>query len=113
MAVEVTLKELLESGVHFGHQTRKWNPKMREYIFIARGGIHIIDLQKTLRLLNRATARRHRGAARIEIIDLILVKRHAGHGEDHPVDQIPVIIKFFRKLENTGVYTLDFVFIKG
>jgi small subunit ribosomal protein S2 len=48
MAVEVTLKELLESGVHFGHQTRKWNPKMREYIFIARGGIHIIDLQKTM-----------------------------------------------------------------
>jgi small subunit ribosomal protein S2 len=48
MAVEVTLKELLESGVHFGHQTRKWNPKMREFIFIARGGIHIIDLQKTM-----------------------------------------------------------------
>ena len=48
MAVEVTLKELLESGVHFGHQTRKWNPKMREYIFIARGGIHIIDLQRTM-----------------------------------------------------------------
>jgi small subunit ribosomal protein S2 len=48
MAVEVTLKELLEAGVHFGHQTRKWNPKMRDYIFIARGGIHIIDLQKTM-----------------------------------------------------------------
>ena len=48
MTAEVTLKELLESGVHFGHQTRKWNPKMREYIFIARGGIHIIDLQKTM-----------------------------------------------------------------
>lgn len=48
MAVEVTLKELLEAGVHFGHQTRKWNPKMRDYIFIARGGIHIIDLQRTM-----------------------------------------------------------------
>ena len=54
MAVEVTLKDLLEAGVHFGHQTRKWNPKMREYIFIARGGIHIIDLQKTMRSLHPA-----------------------------------------------------------
>jgi small subunit ribosomal protein S2 len=51
----VGLRDLLEAGVHFGHQTRKWNPKMRPYIFIARGGIYIIDLQKTLRLLNRAT----------------------------------------------------------
>ncbi len=48
MSVEVTLKELLEAGVHFGHHTRKWNPKMRDYIFIARGGIHIIDLQRTM-----------------------------------------------------------------
>jgi small subunit ribosomal protein S2 len=48
MPSQVTLKELLEAGVHFGHQTRKWNPKMRDYIFIARGGIHIIDLQKTM-----------------------------------------------------------------
>ncbi len=52
---DVGLRDLLEAGVHFGHQTRKWNPKMRPYIFIARGGIYIIDLQKTLRLLNRAT----------------------------------------------------------
>jgi small subunit ribosomal protein S2 len=50
----IGLRDLLESGVHFGHQTRKWNPKMKPYIFIARGGIYIIDLQKTLRLLNRA-----------------------------------------------------------
>ena len=48
----VGLKDLLEAGVHFGHQTRKWNPKMRPYIFIARNGIYIIDLQKTLRALN-------------------------------------------------------------
>jgi small subunit ribosomal protein S2 len=48
MPANVSLKELLEAGVHFGHQTRKWNPKMRDYIFIARGGIHIIDLQKTM-----------------------------------------------------------------
>ena len=54
MPVKVTLKDLLEAGVHFGHQTRKWNPKMREYIFIARGGIHIIDLQKTMKSLGGA-----------------------------------------------------------
>ncbi len=44
---EVSLKELLEAGAHFGHQTRRWNPKMRTYIYGARGGIHIIDLAKT------------------------------------------------------------------
>ena len=44
----ITMKELLEAGVHFGHQTRKWNPKMKEYIFMVRNGIHIIDLKKTL-----------------------------------------------------------------
>ena len=53
---KVGLKELLEAGVHFGHQTRKWNPKMKPYIFIARGGIYIIDLQRTQRALNRACA---------------------------------------------------------
>ncbi len=53
---KVGLKDLLEAGVHFGHQTRKWNPKMKPYIFIARGGIYIIDLQRTLRQLNMASA---------------------------------------------------------
>jgi small subunit ribosomal protein S2 len=48
------MKELLEAGVHFGHQTRKWNPKMKEYIFGERNGIHIIDLQKTLKLFKDA-----------------------------------------------------------
>jgi small subunit ribosomal protein S2 len=52
----VGLKDLLEAGVHFGHQTRKWNPKMKPYIFIARGGIYIIDLQRTLKALNEASA---------------------------------------------------------
>jgi small subunit ribosomal protein S2 len=54
MSNNVGLRDLLEAGVHFGHQTRKWNPKMKPYIFIARGGIYIIDLQKTLKLLNNA-----------------------------------------------------------
>jgi small subunit ribosomal protein S2 len=43
----VSMKQLLEAGVHFGHQTRRWNPKMKEYIFTERNGIYIIDLQKT------------------------------------------------------------------
>ncbi len=51
---QVTLRELLEAGVHFGHQTRRWNPKMRRFIFGERSGIHIIDLQRTEVLLQRA-----------------------------------------------------------
>ncbi|MBQ9673183.1 MAG: 30S ribosomal protein S2 [Ruminococcus sp.] len=53
MAV-VSMKQLLEAGVHFGHQTRRWNPKMAEYIFTERNGIYIIDLQKTVRKLDEA-----------------------------------------------------------
>ena len=52
--MRTTMKELLESGVHFGHQTRRWNPKMAKYIFAERNGIYIIDLQKTLRMLEAA-----------------------------------------------------------
>ena len=64
----ISMKQLLEAGVHFGHQTRRWNPKMKEYIFTERNGIYIIDLQKTVKkaeeaynfvrrsLLRRATA---------------------------------------------------------
>ncbi len=50
----VTMKQMLETGVHFGHQTRRWNPKMRPYIFGARNGIHIIDLQQTVQLFRDA-----------------------------------------------------------
>ncbi len=50
----VTMKELLEAGVHFGHQTRRWNPKMKPYIFGARNGIYIIDLQQTVRMFKTA-----------------------------------------------------------
>lgn len=53
MAV-IQLKELLEAGVHFGHQTRRWNPKMEKYIFTQRNGIHIIDLQKTMENIEKA-----------------------------------------------------------
>ncbi len=51
----ITMKEFLEAGVHFGHQTRRWNPKMKEYIYGERNGIYIIDLQKTLKLFKEAT----------------------------------------------------------
>ncbi|UCF77691.1 MAG: 30S ribosomal protein S2 [Candidatus Eiseniibacteriota bacterium] len=52
---QVGMKELLEAGVHFGHQTRRWNPKMKDYIFIERSGIYIIDLQQTLKCIETAT----------------------------------------------------------
>lgn len=54
MAISINMKALLEAGVHFGHQTRRWNPKMKPYIFGSRNGIHIIDLQKTVRLFSTA-----------------------------------------------------------
>jgi len=54
MSENVTMKQLLEAGVHFGHQSRRWNPKMAKYIFTERNGIYIIDLKKTLRLLREA-----------------------------------------------------------
>ena len=50
------MKQLLEAGVHFGHQTRRWNPKMKKFIFVERNGIYIIDLQKTVKLLEEAYA---------------------------------------------------------
>ena len=54
MATVVTMKQLLEAGVHFGHQTRRWNPKMRRFIFGERNGIYIIDLQQTLDRIDTA-----------------------------------------------------------
>ena len=50
----ISMKQLLEAGVHFGHQTRRWNPKMKEYIFTERNGIYIIDLQKTVKRIDEA-----------------------------------------------------------
>lgn len=50
----ISMKQLLEAGVHFGHQTRRWNPKMAEYIFAERNGIYIIDLQKTVKMIDKA-----------------------------------------------------------
>ncbi|HEV2421756.1 MAG TPA: 30S ribosomal protein S2 [Candidatus Acidoferrales bacterium] len=75
--VEITMKELLEAGVHFGHQTRRWNPKMKEYIFGERNGIHIIDLQKTLKLFREAARQVSDHAAQGKPILFLGTKRQA------------------------------------
>src|SRR3954449_12608375 len=55
IVISIGIKELLDSGVHFGHQTKRWNPKMKKFIFDARNGIHIVDLSKTMAQLEAAT----------------------------------------------------------
>jgi small subunit ribosomal protein S2 len=77
LAVEITMKELLEAGVHFGHQTRRWNPKMKEYIFGERNGIHIIDLQKTLKMFREAGRFVSEVASRGRVILFVGTKRQA------------------------------------
>ncbi len=75
--MQVTMKELLESGVHFGHQTRRWNPKMREYIFGERNGIHIIDLQKTLKMFKDAARFVTEAASQGKTVLFVGTKRQA------------------------------------
>ena len=76
MAV-VSMKQLLEAGVHFGHQTRRWNPKMSEYIFMERNGIYIIDLQKTVKKLEEAYAFVRELAANGESVLFVGTKKQA------------------------------------
>ena len=73
----ITMKELLEAGVHFGHQTKRWNPKMKEYIFGERNGIYIIDLQKTLKMFKEASKFVHDLAAAGKIVLFVGTKRQA------------------------------------
>jgi small subunit ribosomal protein S2 len=73
----VTIKELLEAGVHFGHQTKRWNPKMKKYLFGERNGIYIIDLQKTLKLYQAAHAFLRDVAARGESVLFVGTKKQA------------------------------------
>ena len=73
----ITMKELLEAGVHFGHQTKRWNPKMKEYIFGERNGIYIIDLQKTLKMFKEASKFVQELAADGRIILFVGTKRQA------------------------------------
>jgi len=77
MATEVGIRELLEAGVHFGHQTRRWHPKMRRYIFGERDGIYIIDLLQTVVLLERARAFAEDLASRGGIILFVGTKKQA------------------------------------
>ncbi|MDQ2934250.1 MAG: 30S ribosomal protein S2 [Chloroflexota bacterium] len=72
-----TMKQLLEAGVHFGHQTRRWNPKMREYIFAERNGIHIIDLAQTVSRLDAALAFVRETVARGDSILFVGTKKQA------------------------------------
>ena len=74
----VSMKQLLEAGVHFGHQTRRWNPKMATYIFTERNGIHIIDLQKTVKKLEEAYNFVHELSARGETVLFVGTKKQAG-----------------------------------
>ena len=71
------MKELLEAGVHFGHQTKRWNPKMKEYIFGERNGIYIIDLQKTLKMFKEASKFVTEMAAQGKLILFVGTKRQA------------------------------------
>ena len=73
----ITMKELLEAGVHFGHQTKRWNPKMKEYIFGERNGIYIIDLQKTLKMFKEASKFVQDLAAQGKIVLFVGTKRQA------------------------------------
>src|SRR2546421_2448253 len=73
----ITMKELLEAGVHFGHQTKRWNPKMKEYIFGERNGIYIIDLQKTLKMFKEASKFIQELAAEGKIVLFVGTKRQA------------------------------------
>jgi small subunit ribosomal protein S2 len=73
----ISMKELLEAGVHFGHQTKRWNPKMKEYIFGERNGIYIIDLQKTLKLFKDAMRYVAEAAAQGKTVLFVGTKRQA------------------------------------
>ncbi len=73
----ITMKELLEAGVHFGHQTKRWNPKMKEYIFGERNGIYIIDLQKTLKMFKDASRFVQEQAAQGKTVLFVGTKRQA------------------------------------
>src|SRR3982074_3463263 len=75
LMAQPNLEQLLEAGVHFGHQTRRWNPKMRRFIFAERNGIHIIDLQKTLRQLELAQKLAREVTLRGESVLFVCTKR--------------------------------------
>ena len=82
----ISMKQLLEAGVHFGHQTRRWNPKMKRYIFTERNGIYIIDLQKTVKLVDEAYNYMREAAADGGVLLFVGTKKQAQKAvEEHAV----------------------------
>ena len=77
MLAKISIKNLLEAGVHFGHQTRKWDPRMAPYIYTSRHGIHVLDLQKTVRLLGEACEAIKKVASKGGRILFVSTKRQA------------------------------------
>ncbi|GBG96607.1 30S ribosomal protein S2 [Lactococcus termiticola] len=73
----ISMKQLLEAGVHFGHQTRRWNPKMKPFIFTERNGIHVIDLQKTVKLVDDAYNYMRRAASEGAVVLFVGTKKQA------------------------------------
>ena len=88
--VSVTMKELLEAGVHFGHQTKRWNPKMKEFIFGQRNGIYIIDLQKTMKVFKEAISYVREVAEKGQDILLPLIVSNVGEVDKAAVKRSPV-----------------------
>ena len=84
----VSMKQLLEAGVHFGHQTRRWNPKMAEYIYMERNGIYIIDLQKTVKKLEEAYNFVRDVAANGQSILFVGTKKQAAEAVKEPAGKL-------------------------
>ncbi len=77
MSAEVTVRDLLEAGVHFGHQTRRWNPKMKKFIFTAKNGVYIIDLNKTLSAIKIASRKAQEVVGKNQYILFVGTKKQA------------------------------------
>jgi small subunit ribosomal protein S2 len=106
----VTMQELLEAGVHFGHQTRRWNPKMKRYIFGKRNGIYIIDLQKTLKLFEDAAEFARQMAANGQRILFVGTKRQA---QDAIAEEARRCSQFFVTHRWLGGTLTNFVTLRG
>ena len=97
----ISMKQLLVAGVHFGHQTRRWNPKMAEYIYTERNGIHIIDLQKSVGKVDEAYKAVADIAANGGTILFVGTKKQAQDEDSiwkslHFLDTAKVLLKFFK-----------------
>jgi small subunit ribosomal protein S2 len=107
---QITMKQLLEAGVHFGHQTKRWNPKMKPYIFGARNGIYIIDLQKTVRYFKTAYSFVKDTVSRGEKVLFIGTKKQA---QDAIMEESLRAGQFFVNSRWLGGMLTNFATIKG